>query len=258
MNLVIQMMMLIAGAILLMLLRGQAVREIANGAVFKGGHGRFIFLSVFRGRLDEQRPSSDHDAAAQGSPSPTWCRAALDPRPGMCSSLSSWRCSRAAALAASRPTRGWHASGGQRHLIAFLPRLGSACIALPTYPSDASATIRLPSGKVHHRPSILPGLIGVAASCTLGCPDHAAAERAPVRTAPAGPFFQFIAAYRGGRPLIPKEAFLSPLNHMHHALYHFPVMLFTFQRTRGLHSLGCTRNRIYFGKFRPNRCGSAG
>ena len=86
MNLVIQMMMLIAGAIILMRCKVKP-GDISNGAVFKAG--MVAIFSVFGVAWMSETFFQAHMPLLK-RPWPTWCRRSPGPMPWCCSSSPSW------------------------------------------------------------------------------------------------------------------------------------------------------------------------
>ena len=168
MNLVIQMMMLIAGALILMRCKVKP-GEIANGAVFKAGMVAIFSVfgvawmseTFFQAHMSLLKESLAHVVQAQ-----PWTYALVL---FLTSKLVN---SQAAALAAIAPM-GLALGVDPKLLIAFLPA-AYGYFVLPTYPSDLacigfdrSGTTRIGKFIINHS-FILPGLIGVITSCTIG------------------------------------------------------------------------------------------
>ncbi|MFA9209721.1 MAG: anaerobic C4-dicarboxylate transporter [Yersinia sp. (in: enterobacteria)] len=168
MNLVIQMMMLIAGAVILM---GCKVKpsDISNGAVFKAG--MVAIFSVF----GVARMSDTFFQAHMGDlklvledvvKSKPWTYAIV------LFLVSKLVNSQAAALAAIAPM-GLQLGVDPKMLIAFFPA-AYGYFVLPTYPSDLacigfdrSGTTKIGKFIINHS-FIIPGLIGVISSCITG------------------------------------------------------------------------------------------
>lgn len=168
MNLVIQMMMLIAGALILMRCKVKP-GEIANGAVFKAGMVAIFSVfgvawmseTFFQAHMSLLKESLAHVVQAQ-----PWTYALV------LFLISKLVNSQAAALAAIAPM-GLALGVDPKLLIAFLPA-AYGYFVLPTYPSDLacigfdrSGTTRIGKFIINHS-FILPGLIGVITSCTIG------------------------------------------------------------------------------------------
>lgn len=168
MNLVIQMMMLIAGAIILMRCKVKP-GEIANGAVFKAGMVAIFSVfgvawmseTFFQAHMPLLKEILAHVVQAQ-----PWTYALV------LFLISKLVNSQAAALTAIAPM-GLALGVEPKLLIAFLPA-SYGYFVLPTYPSDLacigfdrSGTTRIGKFIINHS-FIIPGLIGVVTSCTLG------------------------------------------------------------------------------------------
>ncbi len=168
MNLVIQMMMLIAGAIILMRCKVKP-GEIANGAVFKAGMVAIFSVfgvawmseTFFQAHMLLLKETLAHVVQAQ-----PWTYALV------LFLISKLVNSQAAALTAIAPM-GLALGVEPKLLIAFLPA-SYGYFVLPTYPSDLacigfdrSGTTRIGKFIINHS-FIIPGLIGVVTSCTLG------------------------------------------------------------------------------------------
>lgn len=168
MNLVIQMMMLIAGAIILMRCKVKP-SEISNGPVFKAGMVAIFSVfgvawmsdTFFISHMDALKESLSHVVQSQ-----PWTYALV------LFLISKLVNSQAAALTAIAPM-GLALGVEPKLLIAFLPA-SYGYFVLPTYPSDLacigfdrSGTTRIGKFIINHS-FILPGLIGVGTACTLG------------------------------------------------------------------------------------------
>ncbi|CAJ1794463.1 Anaerobic C4-dicarboxylate transporter DcuB [Aeromonas salmonicida] len=168
MNLVIQMMMLIAGAIILMRCKVKP-GEIANGAVFKAGMVAIFSVfgvawmseTFFQAHMPLLKETLSHVVQAQ-----PWTYALV------LFLISKLVNSQAAALTAIAPM-GLALGVEPKLLIAFLPA-SYGYFVLPTYPSDLacigfdrSGTTRIGKFIINHS-FIIPGLIGVSSSCALG------------------------------------------------------------------------------------------
>ncbi|MFM4702597.1 anaerobic C4-dicarboxylate transporter [Aeromonas bivalvium] len=168
MNLVIQMMMLIAGAIILMRCKVKP-SEISNGPVFKAGMVAIFSVfgvawmsdTFFISHMDALKESLSHVVQSQ-----PWTYALV------LFLISKLVNSQAAALTAIAPM-GLALGVDPKLLIAFLPA-SYGYFVLPTYPSDLacigfdrSGTTRIGKFIINHS-FILPGLIGVGTACTLG------------------------------------------------------------------------------------------
>ncbi|MGN5051397.1 anaerobic C4-dicarboxylate transporter [Aeromonas veronii] len=168
MNLVIQMMMLIAGAIILMRCKVKP-GEIANGAVFKAGMVAIFSVfgvawmseTFFQAHMPLLKETLAHVVQAQ-----PWTYALV------LFLISKLVNSQAAALTAIAPM-GLALGVEPKLLIAFLPA-SYGYFVLPTYPSDLacigfdrSGTTRIGKFIINHS-FIIPGLIGVVTSCSLG------------------------------------------------------------------------------------------
>lgn len=168
MNLAIQMMMLIAGAIMLIVCKVKP-GEIANGAVFKAG--MVAIFSVFGVAWMSDTFFQAHmvqlkDALAGVVVAHPWTYALV------LFLVSKLVNSQAAALTAIAPM-GLALGVDPKMIVAFFP----ACygyFVLPTYPSDLacigfdrSGTTRIGKFIINHS-FIIPGLIGVITACTVG------------------------------------------------------------------------------------------
>lgn len=168
MNLAIQMMMLIAGAIMLMVCKVKP-GEIANGAVFKAG--MVAIFSVFGVAWMSDTFFQAHmvqlkDVLADVVVAHPWTYALV------LFLVSKLVNSQAAALTAIAPM-GLALGVDPKMIVAFFP----ACygyFVLPTYPSDLacigfdrSGTTRIGKFIINHS-FIIPGLIGVITACTVG------------------------------------------------------------------------------------------
>lgn len=168
MNLVIQMMMLIAGAVILM---GCKVKpsDISNGAVFKAG--MVAIFSVFGVAWMSDTFFQAHmgdlklvlEDVVKGHP---WTYAIV------LFLVSKLVNSQAAALTAIAPM-GLQLGVDPKMLIAFFPA-AYGYFVLPTYPSDLacigfdrSGTTKIGKFIINHS-FIIPGLIGVICSCITG------------------------------------------------------------------------------------------
>jgi len=165
MNLVIQMMMLIAGAVMLMTCKVNA-SAIANGAVFKAGMVAIFSVfgvawmsdTFFQAHLDELKMALE--GVVKSHP---WTYAIV------LFLVSKLVNSQAAALTAVAPM-GLMLGIDPKMLIAFFPA-SYGYFVLPTYPSDLacigfdrSGTTRIGKFIINHS-FILPGLIGVSCAC---------------------------------------------------------------------------------------------
>ncbi|WP_435945439.1 anaerobic C4-dicarboxylate transporter [Dryocola sp. BD586] len=165
MNLVIQMMMLIAGAVMLILCKVNAT-AISNGAVFKAGMVAIFSVfgvawmsdTFFQAHLDELKIALQ--GVVQSHP---WTYAIV------LFLVSKLVNSQAAALTAVAPM-GLMLGVEPKMLIAFFPA-SYGYFVLPTYPSDLacigfdrSGTTRIGRFIINHS-FILPGLIGVSCAC---------------------------------------------------------------------------------------------
>ncbi|CFV36912.1 anaerobic C4-dicarboxylate transporter [Yersinia pseudotuberculosis] len=168
MNLVIQMMMLIAGAVILI---GCKVKpsDISNGAVFKAGMVAIFSVfgvawmsdTFFQAHMGELRLVLED--VVKGHP---WTYAIV------LFLVSKLVNSQAAALAAIAPM-GLQLGVEPKMLIAFFPA-AYGYFVLPTYPSDLacigfdrSGTTKIGRFIINHS-FIIPGLIGVICSCITG------------------------------------------------------------------------------------------
>lgn len=168
MNLAIQIMMLSAGAIILMLCKVRP-QEIPNGTVFKAGMVAVISIfgvawmadTVFDAHFELLRNSLAGVVATQ-----PWTYAIV------LFIVSKLVNSQAAALAAIAPL-GVSLGVDPKVMIAFLPACYGYFI-LPTYASDLacigfdrSGTTRIGKFVINHS-FIIPGLIGVSTGCLVG------------------------------------------------------------------------------------------
>ncbi|MCU2460356.1 anaerobic C4-dicarboxylate transporter [Enterobacter hormaechei subsp. hoffmannii] len=167
MNLVIQMMMLIAGAIMLMTCKVNA-SAISNGAVFKAGMVAIFSVfgvawmsdTFFQAHLDELKMALE--GVVKSHP---WTYAIV------LFLVSKLVNSQAAALTAVAPM-GLMLGIDPKMLVAFFPA-SYGYFVLPTYPSDLacigfdrSGTTRIGKFIINHS-FILPGLIGVSCACVV-------------------------------------------------------------------------------------------
>ncbi|MEX3020946.1 anaerobic C4-dicarboxylate transporter [Kluyvera sp. STS39-E] len=165
MNLVIQMMMLIAGAVMLLVCKVNAT-AISNGAVFKAGMVAIFSVfgvawmsdTFFQAHLDELKMALE--GVVKSHP---WTYAIV------LFLVSKLVNSQAAALTAVAPM-GLMLGVEPKMLIAFFPA-SYGYFVLPTYPSDLacigfdrSGTTRIGKFIINHS-FILPGLIGVSCAC---------------------------------------------------------------------------------------------
>lgn len=165
MNLVIQMMMLIAGAVMLVACKVNAA-TISNGAVFKAGMVAIFSVfgvawmsdTFFQAHLDELKMALE--GVVKSHP---WTYAIV------LFLVSKLVNSQAAALTAVAPM-GLMLGIDPKMLIAFFPA-SYGYFVLPTYPSDLacigfdrSGTTRIGRFILNHS-FILPGLIGVTCAC---------------------------------------------------------------------------------------------
>ncbi|MGU3416244.1 anaerobic C4-dicarboxylate transporter [Enterobacteriaceae bacterium C34A] len=165
MNLVIQMMMLIAGAVMLMVCKVNAA-AISNGAVFKAGMVAIFSVfgvawmsdTFFQSHLPELKMALE--GVVQNHP---WTYAIV------LFLVSKLVNSQAAALTAVAPM-GLMLGVEPKMLIAFFPA-AYGYFVLPTYPSDLacigfdrSGTTRIGKFIINHS-FILPGLIAVSCAC---------------------------------------------------------------------------------------------
>ncbi|MCS2161396.1 anaerobic C4-dicarboxylate transporter [Scandinavium sp. H11S7] len=165
MNLVIQMMMLIAGAVMLMVCKVNAA-AISNGAVFKAGMVAIFSVfgvawmsdTFFQAHLPELKMALE--GVVQNHP---WTYAIV------LFLVSKLVNSQAAALTAVAPM-GLMLGVEPKMLIAFFPA-AYGYFVLPTYPSDLacigfdrSGTTRIGKFIINHS-FILPGLISVSCAC---------------------------------------------------------------------------------------------
>ena len=168
MNLVIQMMMLIAGAVILM---GCKVKpsDISNGAVFKAGMVAIfsVFGVAWMSDTFFQAHMGDLKLVLEDVvKSKPWTYAIV------LFLVSKLVNSQAAALAAIAPM-GLQLGVDPKMLIAFFPA-AYGYFVLPTYPSDLacigfdrSGTTKIGKFIINHS-FIIPGLIGVISSCVTG------------------------------------------------------------------------------------------
>lgn len=167
MNLVIQMMMLIAGAVMLMTCRVNA-SAISNGAVFKAGMVAIFSVfgvawmsdTFFQAHLDELKMALE--GIVKSHP---WTYAIV------LFLVSKLVNSQAAALTAIAPM-GLMLGIDPKMLVAFFPA-SYGYFVLPTYPSDLacigfdrSGTTRIGKFIINHS-FIVPGLIGVSCACVV-------------------------------------------------------------------------------------------
>ncbi|PNC09750.1 anaerobic C4-dicarboxylate transporter [Enterobacter cloacae] len=167
MNLVIQMMMLIAGAVMLMTCKVNA-SAISNGAVFKAGMVAIFSVfgvawmsdTFFQAHLDELKIALE--GVVKSHP---WTYAIV------LFLVSKLVNSQAAALTAVAPM-GLMLGIDPKMLVAFFPA-SYGYFVLPTYPSDLacigfdrSGTTRIGKFIINHS-FILPGLIGVSCACVV-------------------------------------------------------------------------------------------
>ncbi|MFI8418518.1 anaerobic C4-dicarboxylate transporter [Serratia sp. NPDC078593] len=168
MNLVIQMMMLIAGAIMLMSCKVKP-SDIANGAVFKAGMVAIFSVfgvawmsdTFFQAHLGDLKLLLEDVVKSQ-----PWTYAIV------LFLVSKLVNSQAAALAAIAPM-GLQLGVDPKMLLAFFPA-AYGYFVLPTYPSDLacigfdrSGTTRIGKFIINHS-FIIPGFIGVLCSCITG------------------------------------------------------------------------------------------
>lgn len=168
MNLVIQMLMLIAGAIILMTCKVDS-REVSNGTVFKAG--AVAIISVFGVAWMADTFFEAHFKLLKASLSGVvvshpWTYAIVL---FLTSKLVN---SQAAALAAIAPL-GISLGVDPKMMIAFFPA-AYGYFVLPTYPSDLacigfdrSGTTRIGKFIINHS-FLMPGLIGVGTGCIVG------------------------------------------------------------------------------------------
>jgi len=168
MNLAIQMLMLIAGAVILMVCKVNQ-REISNGPVFKAG--MVAIVSVFGVAWMSDTFFQSHfellkNTLAGVVASKPWLYAVV------LFLVSKLVNSQGAAIAAIAPM-GISLGVDPKIMVAFFPA-AYGYFVLPTYPSDLacigfdrSGTTRIGKFIINHS-FILPGLIGVASSCTVG------------------------------------------------------------------------------------------
>lgn len=167
MNLVIQMMMLIAGAVMLMTCKVNT-SAISNGAVFKAGMVAIFSVfgvawmsdTFFQAHLDELKMALE--GVVKSHP---WTYAIV------LFLVSKLVNSQAAALTAVAPM-GLMLGIDPKMLVAFFPA-SYGYFVLPTYPSDLacigfdrSSTTRIGKFIINHS-FILPGLIGVSCACVV-------------------------------------------------------------------------------------------
>ncbi|MBM7015720.1 anaerobic C4-dicarboxylate transporter [Enterobacter cloacae] len=167
MNLVIQMMMLFAGAVMLMTCKVNA-SAISNGAVFKAGMVAIFSVfgvawmsdTFFQAHLDELKMALE--GVVKSHP---WTYAIV------LFLVSKLVNSQAAALTAVAPM-GLMLGIDPKMLVAFFPA-SYGYFVLPTYPSDLacigfdrSGTTRIGKFIINHS-FILPGLIGVSCACVV-------------------------------------------------------------------------------------------
>ncbi|KZR33244.1 anaerobic C4-dicarboxylate transporter [Enterobacter genomosp. S] len=167
MNLVIQMMMLIAGAVMLMTCKVNA-SAISNGAVFKAGMVAIFSVfgvawmsdTFFQAHLGELKMALE--GVVKSHP---WTYAIV------LFLVSKLVNSQAAALTAVAPM-GLMLGIDPKMLVAFFPA-SYGYFVLPTYPSDLacigfdrSGTTRIGKFIINHS-FILPGLIGVSCACVV-------------------------------------------------------------------------------------------
>lgn len=167
MNLVIQMMMLIAGAIMLMTCKVNA-SAISNGAVFKAGMVAIFSVfgvawmsdTFFQAHLDELKMALE--GVVKSHPR-TYAIVLFW--------YQNWSTAGAAALTAVAPM-GLMLGIDPKMLVAFFPA-SYGYFVLPTYPSDLacigfdrSGTTRIGKFIINHS-FILPGLIGVSCACVV-------------------------------------------------------------------------------------------
>lgn len=168
MNLVIQMMMLIAGSMILILCKVKST-EIANSAVFKAGMVAIFSVfgvawmsdTFFKAHIGELREVLEH--VVQRYP---WMYALV------LFLVSKLVNSQAAALTAIAPM-GLSLGVDPKLLIAFFPA-AYGYFVLPTYPSDLacinfdrSGTTKIGKFIINHS-FIIPGIIGVLVACMMG------------------------------------------------------------------------------------------
>lgn len=168
MNLVIQMLMLMAGAVILMACKVNS-REISNGTVFKAGAVAIISVfgvawmadTFFEAHFQLLKKSLAGIVATQ-----PWTYAIVL---FLTSKLVN---SQAAALAAIAPL-GISLGVDPKIMVAFFPA-AYGYFVLPTYPSDLacigfdrSGTTRIGKFIINHS-FIIPGLIGVGVGCLTG------------------------------------------------------------------------------------------
>ncbi|WP_346354398.1 anaerobic C4-dicarboxylate transporter [Azotosporobacter soli] len=168
MNLVIQMLMLIAGAVILMACK-VVPREVPNGAIFKAG--MVAVISVFGVAWMADTFFESHfkllkEVLAGVVATKPWTYAIV------LFLVSKLVNSQAAALAAIAPM-GISLGVDPKIMVAFFPA-AYGYFVLPTYPSDLacigfdrSGTTRIGKFIINHS-FIIPGLIGVATGCATG------------------------------------------------------------------------------------------
>ncbi|EHM46608.1 anaerobic C4-dicarboxylate transporter [Hafnia alvei] len=168
MNLVIQMMMLIAGAIILMACKVKSA-DISSGAVFKAGMVAIFSVfgvawmsdTFFQAHMQDLKVVLEDVVKSQ-----PWTYAIV------LFLVSKLVNSQAAALTAIAPM-GLQLGVDPKMLIAFFPA-AYGYFVLPTYPSDLacigfdrSGTTRIGKFIINHS-FIIPGFIGVITSCIVG------------------------------------------------------------------------------------------
>lgn len=168
MNLTIQMLMLIAGAVILIVCKVNQ-REISNGPVFKAG--MVAIVSVFGVAWMSDTFFQSHFVLLKNTlagvvASKPWLYAVV------LFLVSKLVNSQGAAIAAIAPM-GISLGVDPKMMVAFFPA-AYGYFVLPTYPSDLacigfdrSGTTRIGKFIINHS-FILPGLIGVVSSCTVG------------------------------------------------------------------------------------------
>ena len=168
MNLAIQMLMLIAGAVILMVCKVNQ-REISNGPVFKAG--MVAIVSVFGVAWMSDTFFQSHFVLLKNTlagvvASKPWLYAVV------LFLVSKLVNSQGAAIAAIAPM-GISLGVDPKIMVAFFPA-AYGYFVLPTYPSDLacigfdrSGTTRIGKFIINHS-FILPGIIGVVTSCTVG------------------------------------------------------------------------------------------
>lgn len=168
MNLVIQMLMLIAGAVILITCKVNS-REVPNGTVFKAGAVAIISVFGVAWMADtffEAHFTLLKEALAGVVVQQPWTYAIVM---FLTSKLVN---SQAAALAAIAPL-GVSLGVDPRMMVAFFPAVYGYFV-LPTYPSDLacigfdrSGTTRIGKFIINHS-FLVPGLIGVGTGCLVG------------------------------------------------------------------------------------------